>query len=130
MVRFVCKDVSKLYHIVQHSISFLDTSYVLLPKRASIVLPRGTLDKLIGHLCTRFSATPSAIRRALPQTFEQWARLRIDSDSDVVRAASMLHHMGEDNRNATYVRVSGIYSSLYRIRTYIPLDTVRAACGL
>jgi hypothetical protein len=124
MAQFVCKDVSKLYHIVRHSTSLLDTSYVLLPKRALIVLPRGMLDKVIGHLCTRFSATPSAIRRALPQTFEEWARFRIDSDGDVIRAASMLCHMGEDNRDATYVRVSDIYLLLYRFRTYILLDTV------
>ncbi|KAI0750343.1 hypothetical protein BC629DRAFT_1297723 [Irpex lacteus] len=77
---------------------------VLLPKKARIVLPPGTLDKVVGHLCTRFSATPTVVKRHLPREFEQWACVRIKGDDEVVRAASMKGRTGEDNRDASYVR--------------------------
>lgn len=83
-----------------------DDRCVLLPKKARIVLPPGTLDKAVGHLCTRFSATPTVVKRHLPREFEQWACVRIKGDDEVVCAASMKGRTGEDNRDASYVRVS------------------------
>lgn len=82
-----------------------DDGYVLLPKQAQVTLPRGIYDKVVAHICTRFGVTPSVARRALPSEFQQWARLRLPHDGDILQASSMMRRKTEDSRDATYVRV-------------------------
>lgn len=72
---------------------------------------RGMTDKIVGALCTRFGATTHAIRCALPTEFQEWSRLRVMPDGDIIRAASFGQEDGvtavsEDSRNTTFVRVS------------------------
>lgn len=67
----------------------------------------------MGCLCTRFTATPHVIRRALPSQFEEWARMRLAPDGDIIRAAAFgqddgVVAVGEESRNATFVRVCHI----------------------
>lgn len=72
---------------------------------------RGMTDKIVAALCTRFGATVHAIRRALPQQYQEWARLRIAPEGDIIRAAAFgqgdgIISVSEEGRNATFVRVS------------------------
>ncbi|KAH9850528.1 hypothetical protein C2E23DRAFT_735077 [Lenzites betulinus] len=66
---------------------------------------RGTLDKILGALCTRFdTVTPTILRCALPKEIEEWGAVRIVNDGDTMRAAKMERASAEDTRDTTYVR--------------------------
>ncbi|KAI0822204.1 hypothetical protein BC628DRAFT_706526 [Trametes gibbosa] len=78
---------------------------VLLPSHRAYTPDRGIIDKIIGALCTRFDTiTPQVLRRALPNTIEEWGKVRILNDGDTIRAAKMDSVM-EDKRDATFVQV-------------------------
>lgn len=92
-----------------------DNSCVLLPKRQQLALSRGLRDKIIGCLSTRYTATPAAIRAALPVEVQEWAKVRILNDGDTIRASSLdTGATSEDGRNASYVRVSTLASYIFR----------------
>ncbi|KAI0369836.1 hypothetical protein BV20DRAFT_1036311 [Pilatotrama ljubarskyi] len=76
---------------------------VLLPAKQPFVPERGLLDKLLGCLCTRLTATPAAVRAALPRELQQWGKVRILNGGDTIRAADITA-VTEDGRDASHVR--------------------------
>lgn len=79
-----------------------------MPRHAPLTLDRTLTDKIVSCLTLRFTATPNEVRAALPTTVEQWGKLRILPDGDTIRAAE-LETVGEDTRDASYVRVCGLH---------------------
>ncbi len=87
--------------------SVLDPTCILMPRCAPLKPDKGLLDKIVGALVTRFDTLklkPHVIRLHLPQTFDEWAKLRILPNGDTIHAASMIKK-AEDRRDRTYVRV-------------------------
>ncbi|KAI0686435.1 hypothetical protein C8T65DRAFT_567901 [Cerioporus squamosus] len=84
------------------SIPGYDT-FVLMPRHSSLALDRTLMDKIISCLTLRFTATPNEVRAALPDTVEQWAKLRILPEGDTIRASQM-GTPSEDTRDASFVR--------------------------
>ncbi|KAI0371378.1 hypothetical protein BV20DRAFT_1035360 [Pilatotrama ljubarskyi] len=78
-------------------------SCVLLPARRPLTPSRGLREKIVGCLATRYTATPAAVRTALPATVQEWAKVRILNGGDTVRSSS-LDTAGDDGCNASYVR--------------------------
>ena len=101
----------------------VDDGYVLLPKMAQITLPRGTYDKVVAHVCTRFGVTPTVARRALPSEFQQWAKLRLPHGGDTIQTSSMMRRKTEDSRDVTYVRVRQ-YIDLSKAKTNLLICAV------
>ncbi|KAI0819220.1 hypothetical protein BC628DRAFT_1333506 [Trametes gibbosa] len=79
------------------------TTCVVLPACKALIPDRGLTDKIVSALCTRYTATPAAIRAALPREVQQWGKLRILNDGDTIRAAELLAE-AEDGRDASFVR--------------------------
>ncbi|KAI0371589.1 hypothetical protein BV20DRAFT_1035223 [Pilatotrama ljubarskyi] len=81
-------------------------------------LDRGTIDKLVGVLCTRFEAIPpSVLRYALPNHVEEWGKLRILNEGDTIRASMMDANVSvEDKRDATFVRYEVLVDQNARYR--------------
>ncbi|OJT08402.1 hypothetical protein TRAPUB_690 [Trametes pubescens] len=94
---------------------------VVLPACKVLVPDRGLIDKIVSALCTRYAATPAAIRTALPLEVQQWGKLRILNDGDTIRAAELVAE-AEDGRDASFIRVRiQSCSSLSRPVTIHPL---------
>lgn len=73
--------------------------------RKGIVLERGTEDKIVAALVTRFDGTVPATRRALrAAAIDEWGRLRIANDGDLIRAVGAQRGT-LDRRDASWVRV-------------------------
>lgn len=81
-----------------------DPTCVVLPACKALVPDRGLIDKIVSALCTRYAATPAAIRAALPLEVQQWGKLRILNDGDTIRAAELVAE-AEDGRDASFIRV-------------------------
>lgn len=104
---------------VQRPNRHTDETFALLPSHRVCTFERGVTDKIISMLCTRYTTTRRVIREVLPQTYEEWARLKIEPDGDIVHAAA--YHQDDmtttstshDSRNATFVRVSFFCSLPY-----------------
>ena len=62
------------------------------------------LDKICASLATRFNSDMRTVRRRLPSIIEQWGKIEILGGGDIVRASSF-PRFGEDNRDASFVRV-------------------------
>lgn len=98
--------------------SHIDRTFALLPSRRVCTFKRGVTDKIISMLCTRYMTTRHVIGEVLPQTYEEWARLKIEPDGDIIHAAAYrkddmtVMSTSQDSRNATYIRVSVQYPAL------------------
>ncbi|KAI0088515.1 hypothetical protein BDY19DRAFT_985436 [Irpex rosettiformis] len=102
-----------------HYVSDYD-SYALLSRQAPIVLPQRVLDKVIGHICTRFVVTSVTVCRAIPTTFQQWSGLQLPNDGDKIRTSAMARRRAEDSRDASYIRVSMDYN--HSVFCNLPVD--------
>jgi hypothetical protein len=70
---------------------------------------------IVAALATRFDAAVPDIRRNLKEsTIREWGKVRrVDSDEgDTIHASTMVK-MGEDNRDASYVRVRVLHYGLF-----------------
>lgn len=67
-------------------------------------LESGLLQKVVAHLQTRFNITAAAARRALPAEIDQWGKVQVLNDGDLIHASSMVR-LRVDSRNMSYVRV-------------------------
>ncbi|KAH9849072.1 hypothetical protein C2E23DRAFT_870815 [Lenzites betulinus] len=80
-------------------------SCVLLPAKRPFTPSRGLCDKIISCLSTRYTATPAAIRSALPMEVLEWAKIRILNGGDTIRSSTLDAGADSgDGRNASYVR--------------------------
>ncbi len=77
---------------------------MLIPRRSTLTLERTLFDKIVSCLTLRFTATPAAVRSAIPEQVQQWSKLRILPEGDTIRASEM-ENPGEDTRDASFVRV-------------------------
>jgi hypothetical protein len=70
-------------------------------------MPNGILKGIAAALATRFDVAVSDIRRSLKNTvIAEWGKVRrVDGDEGDTMHASKMVKMGEDNRDASYVRV-------------------------
>ncbi|KAL4244402.1 hypothetical protein ABKN59_010137 [Abortiporus biennis] len=79
------------------------TCTLLQPRRASVIFSQALLTKVTGHLCTRFNTTPAKVREVLPKDYEEWGKVQIFEDGDLVHSLG-LQRRGEDSRDASFVR--------------------------
>ena len=90
---------------------FSDPTCVLLPPR-QICNPSNPLDPALARkiticLSTRYDKSMAVIRKYFdPANVEQWAKVQRLDGGDRMLASSMMHAELEDQRDATYVRVS------------------------
>ncbi|EJF66331.1 hypothetical protein DICSQDRAFT_78704 [Dichomitus squalens LYAD-421 SS1] len=76
---------------------------VLLSPRHPLNLSRGLTDKILACLCTRYDVPLAHLRRVLPKTVQEWAKLRILPAGDTIRSSSLQAAL-EDRRDCTFVR--------------------------
>ena len=69
-------------------------------------LNAGTRAKILASLAIQFSTTADVIGRYLPQKLQEWGKLRISGDSEIVRASDHAELDPDASRDATFVRVS------------------------
>ncbi len=119
-----CASVSMPFRCLDYADSLIvtaDPTCVVLPACKVLVPDRGLIDKIVSALCTRYAATPAAIRTALSLEVQQWGKLRILNDGDTIRAAELVAE-AEDGRDASFIRVRiQSCSSLSRPVTIHPL---------
>lgn len=84
----------------------LDPEHVLLsPRKVNPKIERGLFNKIIVCLSTRYSRNMGTVRRYVSQNdIVLYGRLRCNGDTII--ASSMNKRLQEDQRDATYVRVS------------------------
>jgi hypothetical protein len=59
---------------------------------------------IVNGLATRFSVQPNAVRKILPEAFEQWGKLRRLEGGDIMHAVCVVSKR-MDGRDASFVRV-------------------------
>jgi hypothetical protein len=92
--------------ITYFDIIFIDPSYVLLPPCNEDCIPRSLIQKIILCLATRFDLTTNDISPHLQTaSLRQYGKVRRVDGGDVMSASSVVA-MGDDRRDATFVRVS------------------------
>jgi hypothetical protein len=76
------------------------------------------LKGIAAALATRFGASVPDIRRSLKEaSIEEWGKVRrVDSDEGDTMHAFMMVKMGEDNRDASYVRVCVLHYDLLLVK--------------
>jgi hypothetical protein len=100
MVAYVCTIAEQ--HI-------LDDTYTLIhPCRKSVKPDQATTTRIVASLVTRLSEPTRAVhadtvRQHLPSTIEEWGKVQLTTDGDVVRAETS---NGSQIRDASFVRVS------------------------
>ena len=60
---------------------------------------------MLASLAIQFSTTTDVIERYLPQELQEWGKLRISGDNEIVRASDHTELGSEASRDATFVRV-------------------------
>ncbi|KAL4243606.1 hypothetical protein ABKN59_011880 [Abortiporus biennis] len=73
------------------------------PYHQSISLTPELKQKILNHLTLRFSVSPMVAKAALPEDFEEWGKIRIFNDGDLIRTAR-LQSQREDTQDASFVR--------------------------
>jgi hypothetical protein len=98
-----------------------DPSYVLLPPHRTDGLDDVLFNKVCAALATRYDVSVSTVRPRLHKAgISTWGKVRCLDGGDTMHA-SVLMSMGEDRRDASYVRVSRP-CFCYRAAThYIPV---------
>ena len=92
--------------ITYFDIIFIDPSYVLLPPCNRGSIPRPLIQKIILCLATRFDlATKDISAHLQTASLKQYGKVRRIDGGDVMNASSVVA-MGDDRRDATFVRVS------------------------
>jgi hypothetical protein len=97
---------------ISHSnVAFTDPTCVLLPPcDRNPVAPR-LLEKIIACLSTRFDLSAKDIRPHLRSaSLSQYGKIRRLDGGDLMNASALVG-VGDDRRNATFVRVSCIFES-------------------
>jgi len=96
-----------------------DPDYILLPpQRPSSTISESLLSKIVISLSTRFNKPQNTIRlHFTAENAEQWATVRRLEGGDDMHASHFTRH-SEDQRDATYVRVSLFHIQL-EIKWYI-----------
>ncbi|THH27119.1 hypothetical protein EUX98_g7065 [Antrodiella citrinella] len=83
------------------------TLALLPPHRESIPfdsIDKGTFDKIVGTLCTRFESSPAHVKVVLNSaTFQEWSKVQILGGGDLIRTAAV-DRRSEDSREASFVR--------------------------
>jgi hypothetical protein len=87
------------------------TCILLPPRQPSSGISEFLVNKIIISLSTRFDKSQNIIRQHFaPENVEQWARVRRLEGGDDMNASSFAR-FSEDRRDATYVRVSLLFST-------------------
>lgn len=60
---------------------------------------------MLTSLAIQFSTTADVIERYLPAKVQEWGKLRISGDNEVVRASNHAELEPDASRDATFVRV-------------------------
>lgn len=86
-----------------------DQSYVLLPPHRPDSLDTALFNKVCAALATRFDVSLSTIRPRLEKAkISMWGKIRCANGGDTIHASTLVT-MGDDRRDASYVRVSKLY---------------------
>jgi len=91
------------------NIIFTDPTYVLLPpcEKDPVALP--LLEKIIACLSTRFDLSVRDIRPHLQTaSLRQYGKVRCLDGGDIMNASALVG-VGDDRRDATFIRVSCIF---------------------
>jgi hypothetical protein len=67
---------------------------------------------LVNGLATRFSVEPKVARKFLPETVEQWGKLRRLEGGDIMHAHDIVRER-MDGRDASFVRVRKLSSNVF-----------------
>jgi hypothetical protein len=87
---------------------FTDPSCVLLPPCDQNPVPASLLDKIVACLSTRFGIPAKNIRPYLrTASLKQYGKVRQLNGGDTMNASALVA-VGDDRRDATFVRVSCI----------------------
>jgi hypothetical protein len=87
----------------------IDLSYILLPPHHTDNLNAALFNGVCAMLATQFDVPLSTVRPRLDKAqISTWGKVRC-LDSDTIHASSSMT-MGDDRRDASYVRVSGFDS--------------------
>jgi len=83
-----------------------DPTYVLLPPHRTDSLDNALFNKVCAALATRFDASITTVRPHLKKArISTWGKVRCLDGGDTMHACKMMS-MGDDNRDASYIRVS------------------------
>lgn len=84
----------------------IDSSYVLLPPQCTDHLDATLFKKVCAALATRFDVPLSTVRPRLEKAkISTWGKVRCPDGGDTMHASTLVA-MGDDRRDASYVRVS------------------------
>ena len=89
-----------------------DPSYILLPPHRTDNLEPALFNKVCAALATRFDIPLSTVRpHLLKANISTWGKVRCLDGGDTMHASALVT-MGDDRRDASYVRVSRLDLSL------------------
>ena len=60
---------------------------------------------MLASLAIQFSTTVDVIKQHLPQKLQEWGKLRISGDNEIVRASDHMDLDTDTSRDATFIRV-------------------------
>jgi hypothetical protein len=100
----------------------IDSSYVLLPPRRTDNLSAALFNGVCAALATRFDVPLSTVRPRLDKAeISTWGKVRCLNDGDTIHASSSMT-MGDDRRDASFVRVSGLgFPLISQCSVYLPV---------
>ena len=82
-----------------------DEGYVLLSPHEPRELDVGTRSKILASLAIQFSTTTDVIDHYLPKKLQEWGKLHISGDDEIVRTSDHTEFDPDASRDATFVRV-------------------------
>ena len=96
--------------------------FVLLPPCDQNAVPPPLIEKIITCLATRFDLTNKGIRPHLrTASLKQYGKVRCLDSGDVMNASALVT-VGDDRRDATFVRVSFKFLLLEIVTSHTPMS--------
>lgn len=84
----------------------LDPTILLLsPHTERLAVTPQLKNKIIKYLATAFPVRGNIVRNYIPESLEQWGRMRMTNGGDLIHARGY-HTLRPDGRDASFVRVS------------------------
>ena len=101
------------------SSSLITANWALTDEKAILRKPRRISkvstqrhNQVLRCLATRYDAAVSHLRRCIPMELEQWGKVQIAGGGDTIHASELVS-LGENNRDASFVRVSPLAKNIY-----------------
>jgi hypothetical protein len=81
------------------------TILLLTPRTERLVVTTQLRNKITKYLATTFSIRGQGIHDYIPESLQQWGRVRMTGGGDLIHARGY-HTLRPDGRDASFVRVS------------------------